>query len=405
MTVRAIHLLQRVLLVCSYWLYRLLSRHGGKTIAWVVGVDEIASMAFHIACAIPNSHSVALSAHKYYGFRYDTELRPAPSPTLALFTRAVAGPIILGRLLNKTQGFLYLGATGFLLADVDQRSFEFAFLKSKGARIACYFVGDDIRSPRLMHQLEKNTGLKNVSTYVGQVAEVFETQAYDNRKRAIARVADRFADVIFTAPTDQLSYLTRATERVLYLYPDEEFSSGDNKFTDLSRIVVLHAPSSPALKGTPLVRGAVERLRSDGYEFEYVELTAASNETVLRELRRAHIVLNQFYAFMPGIFGIEAMAARCAVLMSADERIEVTLPAGSNQAWLVTKNDEVYENLKILLDHPDTIAPLADRGQQWARQYAAVSRSGPKLRAILESVLDKRDESRRGYRHSANETN
>ena len=73
---------------------------------------------------------------------------------------------------------------------------------------------------------------------------------------------------------------------------------------------------------------------------------------------------------------------------SADEFIETNLPAGSNQAWLVTKHFEVYEKLKSLLDNPNSIEPLARRGEQWARDYSAFSSAGPRLRATLNAVLD-----------------
>jgi hypothetical protein len=74
------------------------------------------------------------------------------------------------------------------------------------------------------------------------------------------------------------------------------------------------------------------------------------NRVVLEHLKSSHIVLNQFYAFTPGLFGIEAMANHCAVLMSADPSIETGLPQKSKDAWMITKYWEVYDNLKYLLD-------------------------------------------------------
>jgi hypothetical protein len=130
-------------------------------------------------------------------------------------------------------------------------------------------------------------------------------------------------------------------------------------------------------------------LRHEGYEFDYVELLGQSNDAVLAALGRAHIVLNQFYAFMPGMFGIEALAAGCAVMMSADEAIEGDLPAGSNRAWLVTRPGELYTNLKALLDDPSEAERLAVAGSKWARLFAAESRSGARLRKILRSIPDR----------------
>lgn len=388
MTVRAIRMLQKMLLLASYEVFRLINRRKANPISWVIGTDEIAGMVFHIAQVVPQAHSVVLSTHEFYKYRYGTQSRTARSPRLDLLRRVVVGPVILARLLTLADGFLFVGSNGFLLADPDQRRFEFSFIRSKGARIACYFVGDDIRSPRLMHEAEERTQRPNISSHIAEVSPVFETQAYEDKKRMIAEVAEAYSDVIFTAPVDQLSYLSSHTEPVAYFYPDENFNHDKTKFDELSRPRVLHAPSSPALKGTRFVRSAIERLEADGYDFEYIELRAASNENVQFELRRAHIVLNQFYAFLPGVFGIEALAARCAVLMSADEHLEPILPAGSNQAWVVTGIDEIYQNLRTLLDEPGRIAAQADQGQKWAIENAAMSNTAAALRRTLDQVLN-----------------
>ncbi|MBX3099084.1 MAG: glycosyltransferase [Salinibacterium sp.] len=388
MTVRALFLFQRMWLAVAYALFRLRRRGRGVTVDWVVGVDEIATMVYRIGQMLPQSWTVVLSRHAYYTLQYDTQVTLSRNRTVALLQRTVIGPWIFADMLTKARGLLYVGSTGFLLVDADQREFEIQYARSKGLKVATYFVGDDIRSPRLMHELERRTGLENFSTHIGKVSPYLDSDEYDAVKKRIATVANENADIIFTLPTDQLSYLAGHTEPMMCYYPDDGFGTDESKFADLSRPVIVHAPSSPITKGTPLVRAAIERLREDGYQFEYVELTGASNDEVLATLRRAHIAMNQFYAFQPGVFANEAMAARCAVLMSADEHIEKVLPVGSNDKWLVTKHYEVYEKLKGLLDRPETIEPLARRGEQWVRDNRSFSSAGPALRQLLDSVLD-----------------
>lgn len=180
--------------------------------------------------------------------------------------------------------------------------------------------------------------------------------------------------------------MQRHTEPFLYFYPDDDFvgdapSRGDE-------VVVTHAPSSPVIKGTALVRDAVERLHSEGYAFEYVELIGMPHDAVLTQLRRSHIVANQFYAFVPSVFGIEALASRTAVLMSADASIEPDIAPGSEGAWLVTGPSDVYTNLKRLLDEPTTVLSLASKGHEWASATASASASGQVLQRLLGSVLD-----------------
>ena len=88
------------------------------------------------------------------------------------------------------------------------------------------------------------------------------------------------------------------------------------------------------------------------------------------------------------MIGVEAMASACALVISADEHEEPYLPAGSNDAWLVTKHYQVYDNLKLLLDEPERLEPLALYGQQWAKDHFSASANTPELLAVLDNVLD-----------------
>jgi len=381
-------LAQRAALVTSYHVNR--ARRSGlreRPISWVVGPDECASMVRQIAGAIPNSYSVNFTQESVYGWEYDYKFRTRFGSSWRWIERMIAGPLLLGRLMNQGSGVIYVGATGFLLTDPDQREFEFAYLARKGVPVICYWCGSDIRSIKRMHELERTTGMPNVSTYMGERGPIFETQEWDDLKRQIAGVASRYAAAMFSNSVDHLSYLTKGTEPFLYFLPAEPLPNPD-KFHDVSKLVIVHATTAPSIKGTPLVRSAVARLREEGYEFEYVELIGVPNATVKAELARAHIALNQFYGFSPAVFGVEALAAGCAVMMSADEFVEPDLPPGSNECWVVTKHHEVYTNLKRLLDDPTQLEQIARKGRAWAEQYAMRGGAGESLKRTLDAVLD-----------------
>lgn len=385
---RIVATVQRAALVLSYHVNRLRRKWLRRDqISWVVGPDECASMVLQIAGAIPQSYSVNFTEEFVYGREYDYRFRTKPNSRWRWVERVIAGPLLLGRLMIQADGFIYVGATGFLLTSVDEREFEFAFLAKKGVPIVCYWCGSDIRSIKRMHELERQTGLPNISTYMGERGPLFESQAWDDSKLRIAQVASRHATAMFSNTVDHLSYLTQGTEPFLYFLPDEALPQ-KSKFDDLSKIVLVHATTSPVIKGTPLVRAAVAQLRDEGYDFEYVELIGVTNATVRAELARAHIALNQFYGFSPAVFGVEALAAGCVVMMSCDEHIETDLPAGSNECWVVTKHHQVYSNLKRLLDDPGQLEGIARRGRAWAEKYAMRAGAGPILMQTLDAVLD-----------------
>ncbi|MGW9629798.1 hypothetical protein ACWGST_03780 [Agromyces sp. NPDC055520] len=238
-----------------------------------------------------------------------------------------------------------------------------------------------------MHELEERLGRPNLSTNQASIDALFDSDEYDTTKRAIAAAADRHANMIFSASFDQRSYLESPVEPIELLYPDDEFRHSVAKFARLDRPVILHAPSSPQIKGTHFVRDAIHRLEAEGYSFEYVELVGVDHAQVQRQLARAHIVLNQFYAFLPGVFGLEALASTSVMLCSADEHIEPAIPAGGNEAWILTIADEVYANLKRVLDEPDSMLAQAEAGYRWAQRSWSASVAGERVRGKLESVL------------------
>lgn len=379
---------QRAALVLSFHANRLRRKRLQRNpISWVVGPDECASMVRQISQSIPDSYSVNFTQEFVYNYPYDFRFRTRPGSRWRWLERKLVGPWLLGRLMNQAKGFIYVGPTGFLLSDEDYREFEFAFLAKKGVPIVCYWCGSDIRSTKLMHELERQTGMPNISTYIGERGAIYESDAWDDEKRGLAAVASRYATAMFSNTVDHLSYLTKGTEPFLYFLPDAPLSNPD-KFDDLSTIVIVHATTAPSIKGTPLVRAAVAQLRIEGYEFEYVELIGVPNAVVKQEIGRAHIAMNQFYGFSPAVFGVEALMAGCVVMMSSDETVETDLPKGTNECWVVTKHFQVYSNLKRLLDDPSQLEPISRKGRAWAEKYAGKASAGAMLHRTLDAVLD-----------------
>lgn len=360
---------QRCALVVAYYcIFAFVKRRP----QWAVGVDEIANNVRLLGEAIPNSLTICLQRNVLYPSNtYSYTLNWVP-PRLVSWVRMLIGPLILAYLARRCRGLFYIWNTGFLDSVQDGRMFEFAFLKRHGVKIVCLFCGTDIRSPRLALEHGKSIGMEVFVTYQFAHRPQVVSEEHERRVHMLAESANRFADHVFNAPIDQISYLKKSLP-FIYIYPDQAFQRNDEKFNDLSCPRIVHAPSSPMIKGTQIVRAAIKKLRVLGYRFEYTELIGVPNQVVLEHLRNAHIVVNELYAFVPGLFGIEAMASHAALLTSADCKIETSLPLDSADAWMVTRYWDVFDNLRLLLDESHRIKPLADSGFHWAFRHARAS--------------------------------
>ena len=70
--------------------------------------------------------------------------------------------------------------------------------------------------------------------------------------------------------------------------------------------------------------------------------------------------------------------------MSADPSIDNDIIEDSENAWLITRYWEIYDNLKYLLDNPDKIKFYADKGHEYAKKYHTSEAMGEYLNNILK---------------------
>jgi len=329
-----------------------------KKYLFVVGVDEIANNIYFFKNLFKgNALSVNFTENKFYkNNKYDYTIK-INNWKFRYIARLIYGPYLLAKLSHQADVFVYFWWTGFCV----DREIDYKFLKKKNKRIVCIFVGSDIRSLKLQKEIHQKQGLDHSVFYLKK-----DIEKEEKRVKKVAKDADKYADLIINPQKAQPSYLKRYVDTFIYMIKDDILNQKEFKLPNKDELIkILHAPSNPVSKGTQLVRAAIKKLEIKGYKFEYIELINKSNKEVLKLLENSHIVLNQFYAVLPGLFGIEAMAKKNAVLMSADYEI---LPTGGKKPWLRTKYWEVYDNLRYLLDNPAKIKEFAETGFEFVKE-------------------------------------
>ena len=86
---------------------------------------------------------------------------------------------------------------------------------------------------------------------------------------------------------------------------EKEFLHQDQK-----KFRILHAPSNPNFKGTEEIRDTIKCLKNENIDFEYIEITKASNERIIAELKACDLVIDQLYSDTP-MATLAAEAAYC----------------------------------------------------------------------------------------------
>lgn len=348
---------QLILLNLSYKIFIQFSKVDKTKI--VLGVEEIASFLHNSEKALgQNAVSICFYKTSFYKFSYSVDW--SQHTFLSKVKRLILGPILLGKLAANYKNFLYFGSLGFIISDFDGRKAEFAFLKQHNKSLQVIFLGSEIRSQKLLSEYGIKHKIDTIITYQQYINKSIASNEKEKKRRLLANVSDRYADTIYSAVVDQMSYITKPQVRIPYFYPDNNFKENMGKWQNITKLKILHCPSSPIIKGTPIIRAAIKKLKLDGYNFSYLELTDVTHEKIIEELKESHIVINQLYAHVPSVFGIEAMANNALLMTSADENVELTLPPMANSAWVVSPYWDFYAVLKNVLDTPmDELAKQA----------------------------------------------
>lgn len=140
--------------------------------------------------------------------------------------------------------------------------------------------------------------------------------------------------------------------------------------------VIVHAPSSPLLKGTDVLRGVLEQLRHDGARFDYVEIQGMTQNEALQRYAQADLVVDQLRSGSHGQFAVEAMSLAKPVICYVQPQLVPLYPAG----------------LPLINANPNT---LGDVLRDWLRRPRDLRELGIASRAYVEREHDVRVVARR----------
>ncbi|RPG49571.1 MAG: hypothetical protein CBC64_005335 [Gammaproteobacteria bacterium TMED104] len=310
-------------------------------------------------------YSINLDVNRFYDSRYQNDLSHLPKALKLLVL-----PIIFPFVLRNSSIIYYFSSASFFISN-DGRNFEFKIAKKHNLQVICFLMGSEIRSLKLAQNLSKKINSDHWSNYLDSRVSTQLIAQSDFRSRIYSEAINNHADVVFGAERDNISYIKKRIHFIPMPVSRDNYNINREKWNDLSQVKILHSPSSPLIKGTQIVMAAVKKLELEGYKFTFKFLSGVSQDKVIHELDDCHFALNEFYAYCPGLFGIEALEANCLLLTSAKKEFEPSLFDGCDDAWVSTQYYEIYDNLKYYLDNLDLAKARANQGTLWAKRHCS----------------------------------
>jgi len=222
--------------------------------------------------------------------------------------------------------------------------------KIRGTKIVSWFVGDEVRF--------YPTILKEFNIDNNYFLEYNKHVIYTPLRKL--RMHERFSDVIFSVP-DQSSLALRPYH---HLQIPLDLTKYRYKNTGNDIPIIIHIPSAPLLKGSPVFESVVKELSEEGLQFQFKNINNIPNSEVRKLLTEADILLDELYMHGPGMLGMEAMASGCCVMVKYLE----TSPGCFKPPVVSITSDNLKSKLRELIQNKSLREELIKKGRSYVEK-------------------------------------
>lgn len=237
-------------------------------------------------------------------------------------------------------------------------------LGARGVNVAYLAHGTDARLPSRHRELSEWSYYHDESVYLPRAEQVAA------RNIELLSASGR---QLFVSTPDLLLDVPGAAWCPVTVDP-KRWAAPERHPRDLTRpLRVVHAPSNPALKGTPLIMPTLEKLAAEGMiEFQILQgIPSAQMPAVFAD---ADVLLDQFRLGSYGVAACEALAAGCTVIGQVSSQVRDAVQTHSG------------ETLPIIEANPNTLEGVL-RGLARYAAFDALSQSGVRF---VQAVHDGR---------------
>lgn len=163
------------------------------------------------------------------------------------------------------------------------------------------------------------------------------------------------------------------------------------------KIKIAHCPNHRGFKGTEFVIEAIERLKNSGYSIDLILFENVPNNILLKRIKNeVDILVEQLICPTYGMNAVEGMACGKPVLTNlSNVNYSQVFRRYSflNECPILSTNPEnIYDNLKLLLDNKDLREELGQLGIKYVKKYHSIEAGKYFFSKIYNQLLNNEDE-------------
>jgi glycosyltransferase involved in cell wall biosynthesis len=238
---------------------------------------------------------------------------------------------------------------------------DLAILKQRKKKIVFVFAGDDVRWRPAASQEYKSFDLEEIP----REDENLYSQKHLIKNLTRIRYAEKYADIIFSR-LDQGQLQLRPYYRWNMMAEPHQYEYKPEQRK--TNPIILHAPTSKAIKGTAYILEAFEQLKKEGIEFTPVLVEKTAHEEALKVYANADIIIDQLILPGTGKLASEALSMGKVVVARMGYK---TYPQKTPKDCPIVDADihSIYNILRDLINDWEKRQGLAKRGRAYVEQY------------------------------------
>ncbi|SDK49456.1 glycosyltransferase [Sediminibacillus albus] len=147
------------------------------------------------------------------------------------------------------------------------------------------------------------------------------------------------------------------------------------------KLKIVHAPTSPAVKGTPFILEAMEKLKQE-YTFEFKLIQGLSHEQAKQEYQSADLIIDQLHIGSYGLLAVEAMAMGKPVICWISEFMKEKYP--KNLPIISANPDTIEAVMKHVFNNQDQLMEIGERGRRYVELHHNMVQNSKELLKIYQ---------------------
>lgn len=230
-------------------------------------------------------------------------------------------------------------------------------------------------------------------TFVNDVPENYYSPSNESFKKWKITMFEKYADRIYALNPDLLYVLPKKAQFLPYGHVNiDEWQPNYLEGLEKRSILVVHAPTNRAVKGTKYIIKAVERLKKEGYPIQFVLVENMTNEKAKEIYKKADILIDQLLAGWYGGLAVELMALGKPVMAYIRKEDLKFIPAQMRDELPVINvtPNTIYQVLKkYITTDKNKLVSIGKKSRQYVERWHDPIMIAKRLKNDYEKIMKK----------------